>query len=67
MRTTKAKILNNKLLRTKQKKFSRDNNVCRIIKKLEKRIVDIRKKNVNQKSGEVKNWEKSEKSKSLQK
>ena len=67
MTTTKAKILKNKLLKTKQKKFSRENNVCRIIKKLGKRIVDIRKKNVNQKSGEVKKWGKSEKSKSLQK
>ena len=42
------------LLKTKQKKFSRDNSVYQKIKKLEERIVDIQKKNAKRKSGEVK-------------
>ena len=49
------------LLKTKQKKFSRDNSVYQKIKKLEERIVDIRKKNAKRKSDKVKKWKKSEK------
>ena len=67
MTTIKKKVnIFSKLQKTKNRR-----NICetkyRIIKKLEKRIVDIYKKNENKKSGEIKKREKFVKRKSLQK
>ena len=62
----KVNIFKNKLQKTKNRR-----NFCetkyRIIKKLEKRIVDIHKKNETKKTGKIKKREKFVKRKSLQK
>ena len=54
MTTVKKKvdIFKNKLQKTKQKKFYETK--YQIIKKLEKRIINIGRKNENKKSGEIK-------------